>query len=104
MTSHQPHSRSRQGYRQNLTPVLVGLCLILLALLSVAQVGHLHSNPTDADHCQLCIVMHTLVPVAQLATAIIMVQLGASAPKVEPTLTACQFLSPIFIRPPPASC
>ena len=84
--------------------VLVGLCLVLLALLSVAQVAHLHSNPTDADHCQLCIVMHSLVPVIELAIAIVLVELGASAPQVEPTLTACQFLSPVYIRPPPASC
>ena len=101
---HQAQFGTRQGGRQKLKPVLVGLCLILLALLSVAQVAHLHSNPTDADHCQLCIVMHSLVPVVQLAIAIVLVQLGDPAPQLEPTLTACQFLSTIFIRPPPASC
>jgi hypothetical protein len=94
----------RRNPRQNFLPVVAALCLVLLALLAVAQVAHLHSSSTDADHCQLCIVMHTVVPVAQLATAIILVQLEASAPQVQPTLTARQFLSPIFIRPPPASC
>jgi hypothetical protein len=49
-------------------------------------------------------VLHTLVPVAQSATAVVVVQLGTPAPQVEPSFTACQFLSRVFIRPPPPSC
>lgn len=85
-------------------PVVAGLCLILLALLAVAQVAHLHSNPTDADHCQLCIVMHTLVPAAATAAAVVLVPLGASAPQAEPITVARKPQSRLFIRPPPVSC
>ena len=65
-------------------PAVAVLCLVLLAMLAVAQVAHLHADQTDADHCQLCIVMHTLVPVAAAAAVIVIVQLGASAPQAEP--------------------
>ena len=79
------------------------VCLVLLTLLSVAQVAHLHSSDTDADHCQLCIVMHTLAPVAAAAAAIVMVQLGASAPQAEPIVIVLQRQLRLFIRPPPVS-
>lgn len=85
-------------------PAVAVLCLVLLAMLVVAQVTHLHSNDTDADHCQLCIVMHTVVPVAAAAAAIIIVQLGASTPQAEPVLIARQRQIRLFIRPPPVSC
>jgi len=80
------------------------LCLALLAMLVVAQVTHLHSNDTDADHCQLCIVMHTVVPVAAAAAVIVIVQLGASAPQADPIVIAHKRQIRLFIRPPPASC
>jgi hypothetical protein len=85
-------------------PVVAAMCLILLALLAVAQVAHLHSSATDADHCQLCIVMHTAVPMAVAAAAVVLVQLGASAPSAEPILIARQRQCRLFIRPPPVSC
>jgi uncharacterized membrane protein YqhA len=85
-------------------PVVAGLCLILLATLAFAQVAHLHSNPTDADHCQLCIVLHTVVPVAATAVVVVLVLLGASSPQAEPTPVARQLQTRIFIRPPPVSC
>ncbi|HVN94497.1 MAG TPA: hypothetical protein VMT38_12410 [Terracidiphilus sp.] len=78
------------------------LCLVLLATLAVAQATHFHSNDTDADHCQLCVVMHTVVPVSAVATVIIIVQLGASAPLAEPIVVARQQQIRLFIRPPPA--
>jgi type IV secretory pathway VirB2 component (pilin) len=87
-----------------LLPVVAGLCLVLLAMLAVAQVAHLHPNQSDADRCQLCIVMHTVTPVAATAAVIVIVQLGASAPQFEPIAIARQRQSRLFIRPPPASC
>ena len=84
-------------------PVVATVCLVLLALLAVAQVAHLHADQTDADHCQLCIVMHTVVPVAAAAAVVVIVQLGASAPQAEPVLIARQRQIRLFIRPPPIS-
>jgi hypothetical protein len=84
--------------------VVAGLCLVLLAGLAFAQVTHLHSSAVDADHCQLCIVMHTVAPVAVMAIVVVLVQLGASAPPAEPILIARQRQIRLFIRPPPVSC
>jgi uncharacterized membrane protein YqhA len=80
-----------------------GLCLVLLAMLAFAQVTHLHANETDADHCQLCIVMHTAVPAAVAAAIIVMVQLGAVAPVAEPVFILRKRQTRLFIRPPPVS-
>ena len=96
----------REGFvgRRRFLPAIALLCLALLAALSVAQVAHLHSNATDADHCQLCIVMHTAAPVAAAAAIIVLVQLGASTPQAEPIAIAHQRQLQLFIRPPPFSC
>jgi uncharacterized membrane protein len=80
------------------------LCLSLLALLAVAQAVHVHANPTDADHCQLCITMHTVVPTAVAIVALILVEL-AQAPRVLAVRAASRRLHPqLFIRPPPMGC
>jgi hypothetical protein len=96
--------RGKHPGRQSFLPVVAVLCVALLAFLAVAQVAHVHSSGADADHCQLCIAMHTAVPVAAAVTAIVLVQLGASAPAAEPILIARQRYSRLFIRPPPISC
>jgi hypothetical protein len=89
--------------RTGLLPVVAAVCLVLLALLAVAQVAHLHSSQSDADHCQLCIAMHTVAPTTIAAVAIVFVRLGASAPQAEPILIALQRQIRLFIRPPPVS-
>ena len=94
---------NRSGKRGGFLPVVATVCLILLALLAVAQVAHLHSNPDDADHCQLCMVMHTVVPTATAAVAIIFVRLGVSTLEAEPILVARRPQIRFFIRPPPVS-
>jgi uncharacterized membrane protein YqhA len=89
---------------QGFLPAVAVVCLVLLSLLAVAQVTHQHVNDTDADHCQLCIVMHTVAPVAVAAVIIVMVQLGASAPPAEPIVVVRLRQTRLFIRPPPVSC
>src|ERR1039458_3101491 len=59
------------------------LCLALLALLAVVQVAHMHPLDRDADHCSLCISMHSAAPVAVMAAAVVMVKMGTPAPFVE---------------------
>lgn len=93
----------KRGALPGFMPGVAVLCLVLLAMLAVAQVAHLHADQTDADHCQLCIVMHTLAPVAAAAAVIVIVQLGASAPQAEPLVIAHQRQIRLFIRPPPVS-
>jgi len=98
-TSQWLRKRSRTGF----LPVVAVVCLGLLAILAVAQVAHIHPDQSDADHCQLCIVMHTVVPVAAAAAVIVIVQLGASAPQADPIVIAHQRQIRLFIRPPPVS-
>lgn len=78
------------------------VCLVLLALLAVAQVAHIHSLDSDADHCPLCIVMHSAAPVAVPAIAIVLVKVGTPAPVMAVRAAAPSFWhASLFIRPPP---
>ncbi len=96
--------RGKRGVWPGFLSAVAILCLVLLAMLAVAQATHLHSNDTDADHCQLCIVMHTVIPAAIAAAVIVVVQLGASTPQADPIVIALEPQVRLFIRPPPASC
>lgn len=104
MTGLKAILRGRRGAQSPILQGVAVLCLVLLSMLVVAQATHLHSNETDADHCQLCIVMHTVVPVAATAAVIVIVQLGASTPQAEPIVIVRQRQIRLFIRPPPISC
>ncbi|MGA9060685.1 MAG: hypothetical protein WB341_03365 [Terracidiphilus sp.] len=104
MTGFKAQFPVKRGSRLNYLPAVAVVCLALLALLAVAQVAHFHENQTDADHCQLCIVMHTLAPVAAAAAVMVIVPLGTSTPPAEPIAVVRQRQSRLFIRPPPASC
>ena len=104
MTAFRAHFRAQSSSRQKLTLVVAGVCLVLLALLAVGQVAHLHANQSDADHCQLCIVLHTLVPVAAACAEVVFVRFGAPALQADPIVVARQRQFGLFIRPPPVSC
>ena len=101
MAGLRTNPRGKRGAWPGFMPAVAVLCLVLLAMLAVAQVAHVHPDQTDADHCQLCIVMHTVAPVAAAAVAIVIVQLGASAPQADPILISHQRQIRLFIRPPP---
>ncbi len=79
-------------------------CLALLALLTVVQVAHIHPLNSDADHCPVCIAMHSAAPVAVLATAIVLVRFGSPAPVVEARAVIRHWHPKLFTRPPPAGC
>jgi len=83
--------------------VVVLVCLALLALLTVIQVAHVHPVNSDADHCPLCIVLHSAAPVAVAAAIIVLVQLEvlATAVDVRPVRLTAQ--RQLFIRPPPSA-
>lgn len=82
-------------------PLVTVVCLILLTLLTVVQVVHVHQVDTDADHCPLCIVMHTAAPVAVTAAVIVMVQVESRAPVFEAHTIARHWHPKLFTRPPP---
>jgi len=77
------------------------VCLALLALLTAVQVAHVHAAASDADHCPLCIVMHSAVPVAAAAALIILVPFADAAPLLEVCTLTRHWHPTLFIRPPP---
>jgi len=80
------------------------VCLILLALLTVVQVAHEHPLGTDADHCPLCIVMHSAAPVAVAAAAVILVKIDTPAPVFAVRAMVRHWHPTLFTRPPPTGC
>ncbi|MDR3772230.1 MAG: hypothetical protein P4L26_02715 [Terracidiphilus sp.] len=82
-------------------PLITVLCLLLLTLLAVAQVAHVHQLDTDADHCPLCIVMHTAAPVAVAAAVVVLVQIESATPVFEARPVTRYWHPQLFTRPPP---
>jgi len=80
------------------------VCLALLILLTVVQVAHVHAVASDADHCPLCIVMHSAAPVAAAAAIIILVPFADAAPLLEVRTLTRYWHPTLFIRPPPTGC
>jgi hypothetical protein len=87
--------------RLKAVPAVTVVCLILLALLAVAQVAHVHPVETDADHCPLCIVMHTAAPVAVTAPAVVLVEVKSPTPIFEFHTVSRPWHPTLFTRPPP---
>lgn len=81
--------------------VVAALCVILLALMAVAQVAHTHQGVTDADHCPICIVMHSAAPVLATAALMALVQIAVTAPVVEVRRATRNWHPQLFTRPPP---
>jgi hypothetical protein len=80
----------------------VVVCLVLLALLTFVQVAHVHPNEAAADHCPLCIVLHSVVPVVVAAVIVVLIRVGFSAPVlVMPEAVQPSWHPSLFIRPPP---
>jgi len=77
------------------------LCLALLAMLAVVQVAHMHPLESDADHCSLCIAMHSAAPVAVMAAAVVLVRMGGAAPVIEARAVARHWHPKLYTRPPP---
>ena len=80
------------------------VCLVLLALLAMVQVAHMHPVGQDADHCLLCIVMHSAAPVAAAAAVVQMVQLRSRVPALAVRTMRRHYYSRHTTRPPPAGC
>lgn len=81
--------------------VVAVLCLALLAMLTIAQVTHVHPVNSDSDHCPLCIVMHSAAPALAAAVLLTLVQVTLAVPAVEQRVPVRKWHAQLFIRPPP---
>jgi hypothetical protein len=101
----QPQESGRGQLRAKLRalPLMTLVCVLLLALLAFVQVAHVHSVETTADHCPLCIAMHSAVPVAVTAAIVILVSMDRPAAENQDAGIARPWYPQLFIRPPPLS-
>jgi len=78
------------------------LCLLLLALFMLVQVAHVHPSGMDADHCPVCVVMHSAAPVAMVAA--ILMRATTHAPALAPAVHSVvrPWHYELFNRPPPS--
>jgi hypothetical protein len=100
----QSQFRSSRRPKPRTFGVAALVCLALLALLAVVQVAHIHPLDTDADHCSVCIAMHSAAPVAVMAAVIILVRIGTPAPLFEARAIVRHWHPKLFTRPPPTGC
>ncbi|MDE3163362.1 MAG: hypothetical protein KGL64_08890 [Acidobacteriota bacterium] len=77
------------------------LCLALVVLVSFAQVAHIHSTATDQDHCPLCIVLHSAVPMATAVAVLLLMQIAERTPVFEQRAIPLLWRIQLFTRPPP---
>ena len=97
------YARMRSNWRVRPSAyVVVLVCLALLALLTFIQVAHVHTVNTDADHCPICVVLHSAAPLAVAAAIIVLVEMRAFVPPMEVRPVRSRGQRQLFIRPPPA--
>lgn len=77
------------------------VCLVLLALLAFVQVAHVHPSATDADHCPICVVMHSAAPVTAVAAALVFIFCITSVPVPVLRPVVRRWHCTMFNRPPP---
>jgi hypothetical protein len=77
------------------------VCLMLLSLLTFVQVAHVHPAATDADHCSICVVMHSAAPVAVIAPPIVFTSGTAPVPVPLVHSVVRPWHCTLFNRPPP---
>ena len=104
LTELQPDYRGSRRWKPSAFGSVALLCLALLALLTVVQVAHVHALAADADHCQLCIAMHSAAPVAIMAAAVVLIRIGRPAPMVEARSVVRHWHPKLYTRPPPVGC
>jgi hypothetical protein len=101
LTRPLTYFRSKRRAKHGALPVVTVVCLVLLALLTVVQVAHVHPVETAADHCPLCVVMHSAAPVAVTAVVVVLVPIENAAPVYKAHSVTRYWHPQLFTRPPP---
>jgi hypothetical protein len=101
----QAHSRMNLGPKSNALRTAICVCLVVLVLFALIHMAVGHSANTDADHCPLCIVMHSVVPFLVMMVAVLLVRIESATPVSLEIQAIIRFWhSTLFTRPPPISC
>lgn len=80
----------------------IAVCLVLLMLLAIVHVAIAHSVDADADHCPLCIAMHSVAPILVMMVAILLIRIRTAAPVLLEDCAHVRNWHPtLFTRPPP---
>lgn len=91
-------------HRSRKLAMMALVCLGLLLLLTAVETVHMHPLQSDADHCPLCILVHSAAPIAAPAPAVIVVvPMGSPAPVAEARPAIRTWHPKLFTRPPPAA-
>lgn len=102
LTGLQAHFRRDRSARLSTLAVVTLVCLALLALLTVSQVIHTHPNPGEADHCLLCVTMHSAAPTAASEAVVEVADSWTPAPVLEVRAVTRYWQPQLFTRPPPS--
>ena len=103
LTEIRANLRSNRALKGSTLRAIAVICLVLVALLAVAQVTHLHPVGSDADHCPLCIAMHSIVPFVVMLVAAVLAPIGRAEPVFHEDRAVVRYWLPtLFNRPPPA--
>lgn len=103
LTTFHAHLRNDRRLKPSALKMVAVVGLVLLALLAVAQITHVHAVGSDADHCPLCISMHSVVPFLVMIVAVLLVRIETAALVLLEIRAIVRYWHPIlFTRPPPA--
>lgn len=103
MTRLRARFRTDRHPKPSALKVTTVVCLVLLALLAVIQVTHVHASDSDADHCTLCVVMHSVVPLVIMLVMVVLVRIETPTPALLEVRAITRYWHPtLFTRPPPA--
>lgn len=104
MTANWEHLRRNRRLRFSQLRLAFGMCLVLLVLVAMAHAAIGHPVLGDADHCPLCAVMHSLVPIELLAVAEVVVLLQGPAPELMEERAVVRYWHPTLLTRPPPTC
>jgi len=94
--------RTSSPARQSALKVAAVVCLVLLVLLAVIQVMHVHASESDADHCPLCVALHSVAPFVIMLIAVVLLRIGIPTPEISEFRAITRYWHPtLFTRPPP---
>ena len=97
----KPYSKQDSEHRPWAVRATSLVCLLLLTLLTFVQVAHVHPAASVADHCPICVVLHSAARVAVVAAAIVFVRSSTPVPVRVVHSVVRPWHCTLFNRPPP---